>query len=143
MKHFQQFTVKRIAVPGKFVMNPMELRDYIDWEVKRVYFIVKPEGPTGAHCHLEEKELFVLLSGKATLVVDKGEGLEEIAMVGAGDGEGATAFYIGNYVWHHFKDMSDDAVLLALSSTNYNTERVDYIEDYEEYLKVRDEHLAL
>ena len=143
MKHFKQFEVKRIDVPGKFTMNPMELKDFIDWEVKRIYYIVKPEGPTGAHCHLEEKELFVLLSGSATLVVDKGEGLEEIAMTAPNTSEGgSTAFYIGNYVWHHFKDLSDDAVLLALSSTNYNPDRVDYIEDYDEYLKVRDEKLV-
>ena len=85
----------------------------------------------------------MLLSGSATLVVDKGEGLEEIAMTAPNTSEGgSTAFYIGNYVWHHFKDLSDDAVLLALSSTNYNPDRVDYIEDYDEYLKVRDEKLV-
>jgi hypothetical protein len=47
-----------------------------------------------------------------------------------------SAIYTGEYVWHHFKDFSTDAILLALSSTNYNPDRSDYIEDYEEYKKI-------
>lgn len=135
---FKQFELKKIHVPGKFVMSPVELHEYIDFEVKRVYFITKPEGPTGAHCHKVEEEMFILCSGTATAVIDRGNGLEEIPMTAPQD-----AIYVQNYVWHHFKDLSDDAVLLALSSTNYNPNREDYIEDYDEYLKVRDEKLGL
>jgi dTDP-4-dehydrorhamnose 3,5-epimerase-like enzyme len=47
-----------------------------------------------------------------------------------------TALYIGTYVWHYFQDLSENAILLALSSTNYNPDRSDYIEDHEEYKKV-------
>ena len=136
MEHFKEFEVKKIEVPGKFTMSPVELKDYIDWEVKRIYYITKPEGPTGSHCHLVEKELFILVAGTCTAVIDKGHGIEEISMDAP-----TSALYIGNYVWHHFKDFSDDAVLLALSSTNYSADRSDYIEDYDEYLKVRDEKL--
>ena len=121
--------VKSIQAPN-FVMNPAELKDFIDFEVKRVYFIHTPIGPTGAHCHKVENELFILLRGSCTAVVDEGEGLKEIPM------QANDAHYVGNFVWHHFKDFSPDAVLLALSSTNYNPDRSDYIEDYEEYRKV-------
>ena len=58
------------------------------------------------------------------------KGKENISMQGPGD-----CIYVGSYVWHGFKDFSQDAILLALSSTNYSPDRSDYIEDYEEYKK--------
>ncbi|MEK7075761.1 MAG: FdtA/QdtA family cupin domain-containing protein [Patescibacteria group bacterium] len=124
---FKQFEVKKIQAPN-FVMSPLELKEYIDFEVKRVYFISHPTGNTGQHCHLKEQELFVMVSGSCTAVIDKGQGLEDIPL-----NSPQSALYIGNYVWHGFKDFSKDAVLLAVSSTNYNPNREDYIEDYEKY----------
>lgn len=128
-------TVKSIQAPH-FIMHPAELKDFIDFEVKRFYYITDTTGPTGAHCHLKENELFVLVQGTCTAVVDRGQGLEEIPMA-MND-----AHYVGKYVWHHFKDFSADAVLLAFSSTNYNPDRSDYIEDYEEYLEARKEKIS-
>lgn len=126
----QQFELKKIQAPN-FIMSPVELKEHIDFEVRRVYFITKPSGNTGSHCHKVEKEFFILQNGTCTAVIDKGKGLEEIKMTGP-----TSALYVGEYVWHHFKDFSADAILLALSSTNYNPNRSDYIEDYEEYKKV-------
>ncbi|MFZ5982429.1 MAG: sugar 3,4-ketoisomerase, partial [Patescibacteria group bacterium] len=82
------------------------------------------------HCHKEEKEFFVCLKGNLTATIDKGEGMEELLM------REGTAFYIGNYVWHGFRAMSPDTIMLALSSTNYNPDRSDYIEDYEKYKEI-------
>jgi uncharacterized RmlC-like cupin family protein len=47
-----------------------------------------------------------------------------------------SAIYVPAFVWHQFKDFSEDAILLAISSTNYNPDRSDYIEDYEEFKKI-------
>lgn len=110
-----------------------ELKEFIDWEVKRVYFIQDCKEATGQHCHKMEKELFIVQRGSCIAIIDRGNGKEEIPMSGPGD-----AIYVGNYVWHGFKNFSADAVLLAISSTNYIPDRSDYIEDYEKYLKVRD-----
>lgn len=128
-KEFKIFELKKVDTP-KFVMSPVELKDYIDFEVKRVYFITKPQAPTGAHCHKVEEEFFILVQGTCAAVVDRGNGFEEIPLVGP-----TGALHVPNFVWHHFKDFSPDAVLLALSSTNYNPDRSDYIEDYEEFKK--------
>ncbi len=124
--------VKSIQAPN-FIMHPAELKDFIDFEVKRIYYITNTTGATGAHCHLQENELFVMIQGSCVAVVDQGKGIEEIPMA-TND-----THYVGNFVWHHFKDFSPDAVLLALSSTNYNPVRSDYIEDYDRYLEVRRE----
>ena len=72
--------VKSIQAPN-FIMHPAELKDFIDFEVKRIYYITDTTGATGAHCHLQENELFVLIQGTCTAVVDQGNGLEEIPMV--------------------------------------------------------------
>ena len=127
---FRKINITNIKAPS-FIMNPLELKDYIDFDVKRVYFITEPTGPTGAHCHIDEKELFFLVAGSCMAVIDKGNGLEEHEMIKAGD-----VLYVGNYIWHHFKNFSEDAVLVALSSTNYRPDRSDYIEDYDEFIKI-------
>lgn len=130
-RKFQQFTLKRIDTP-RFIMSPVEFKDYIDFEVKRVYFITDIKEATGAHCHKIEQEFFILQKGTCTAVIDRGNGLEEIKMTAP-----TSAIYVPACVWHGFKDFSSDAVLLALSSTNYNPERSDYVEDYNEFLKLK------
>jgi mannose-6-phosphate isomerase-like protein (cupin superfamily) len=123
---FQQLKVD--TKPGRnSTMNVVELKNYIDFDVKRVYYTTAIQGDTSQHCHLKEQELFLMISGNCTAVIDRGNGLENVPLQ-TGD-----AVYIGNYVWHGFKDFSPDAVLFAISSTNYNPNREDYIEDYEKY----------
>jgi mannose-6-phosphate isomerase-like protein (cupin superfamily) len=132
-RRYKVFTLKNIQAPN-FLMTPLELKDFIDFEVKRVYFICKPQGPkiTGAHCHIaEEDELFVMMAGSCTAVIDDGHGLEEIKLMAP-----QHAIAVPKLVWHHFKDLSDDAVLVAITSTNYNPNRADYCEDYESFKKL-------
>jgi mannose-6-phosphate isomerase-like protein (cupin superfamily) len=123
---------KRLKVntmPGRNgTMNVLELKDYVDFEVKRVYYITDVSGDSGQHAHHSEKELFVMVKGACTGVIDCGNGLEDVRVQSPSD-----AVYVGNYVWHGFKDFSPDSVLLALSSTNYSPDRSDYLEDYQEY----------
>src|SRR4051794_39087854 len=120
MKKFELFTLNNLDT-SRFTLTPLELKDYLDFEVKRMYFIVKTKtGETDAHCHYVEKELFVMIQGSCTAVIDQGKGLEELEFKGP-----EQALYSANYVWHGFKNFSHDAILLALSSTNYNPDRSD------------------
>lgn len=135
MKTFRQYTLKAFPSRG-YIMSPVELHEYIDFDVKRVYYITKPTEESGQHCHYIEKEFFILLQGSCTAVIDQGRGKEEFPMQGP-----TSALYVPNYVWHGFKDFSPDAILFALSSTNYKPDRSDYLENYDEYLKIRDEHM--
>ncbi len=130
-KHrYAKLAIKNIS-SDNFVMTPLELKDYIDFPVKRIYFISQPQGEyrTGAHCHRqEEDEIFIMIQGEATVVLDEGKGLTEVKLKGGQD-----ALRIPHLVWHHFKDMSSDAIIVALSSTNYSPQREDYCEDYQEF----------
>lgn len=136
IKQFENIELPRIDVPERYVMSPVELKDFVPFDVKRVYYITQPVGMTGAHCHYIEEEFFIMVKGTCVATIDYGNGVEEFEMTGP-----QSAMYVPNYVWHGFTDFSEDAVLLALSSTNYNPDRSDYLEDYDEYMKIRDEHL--
>jgi mannose-6-phosphate isomerase-like protein (cupin superfamily) len=129
---FKQSKLK-IIKNEKATYSFAELFEFIDFIPKRIYFIQDCKQEVGNHCHKIEEELFILQKGSCTAIIDHGNGKEEIAMNGPGD-----AIYVGAYAWHAFKNFSPDAILMAVSSTNYSPDRSDYIEDYEEYLKVRD-----
>ncbi|MEK7064887.1 MAG: FdtA/QdtA family cupin domain-containing protein [Patescibacteria group bacterium] len=108
----------------------IELKNFIDFEVKRVYYIYNCKQATGQHCHKEEKEFFVMQTGACTAIIDSGAGKEDVRL------ETGDAIYVGAYVWHGFKDFTDDAFVLAMSSTNYGEDRSDYIEDYFVYKRM-------
>ena len=128
---FKIFELKNIQAPN-FLMTPLELKDYIKFDVKRIYFISSPTGVTGNHAHrLEEAELFVMIQGSCRIVVDDGSGMQEINLMGP-----RQAISIPHMVWHGFKDFSSDAIVLAVTSTNYDSARADYIEDYEEFKRL-------
>ena len=125
---YKIFTLNNIQAPN-FLMTPLELKDYLDFEVKRVYFISKPTGNTGNHAHKEfEDELFIQVQGTSTISVDDGTGLKDIRLTGPN-----SAIYVPHMVWHGFKDLSSDCIILAITSTNYDPTRADYVEDYNEF----------
>ncbi len=131
MKQIRKIELKSFGNRG-YTLTPLELRDISPFEVKRLYFMDLPGGvKTGEHCHKIEEELFIQKNGSSTIIIDQGSGKEEIVL------KAGEAIYVPAYVWHGFKNPTDDCLILALSSTNYSADRSDYIEDYEEYLKVR------
>ena len=128
MSKFKVYSLNNIQAPN-FLMTPLELKEYFDFEVKRVYFISNPTGDTGNHAHrAEEDELFVQIQGSSTISVDDGNGMQDIRLEGP-----KSAIYVPHMVWHGFKDLSSDCIILALTSTNYDPSRADYALDYEEF----------
>lgn len=132
MKEFIKFELKTFTNRG-FKLTPVELKDVVPFETKRVYYFQDaPEGiQTGEHIHKVEEEVFIQMKGTSIAIIDRGAGKEELQMQGPND-----AIYVPAYVWHGFKQMSADCVILAISSTNYSPTREDYVEDYEEFKKV-------
>jgi dTDP-4-dehydrorhamnose 3,5-epimerase-like enzyme len=129
-RRYKVFSLKNIQAPN-FLMTPLELKEYLDFEVKRVYMLSNPIGQkvTGNHAHKEdEDELFIQLQGSCTIRVDDGHGMEDIVLTGP-----STAIYVPHMVWHGFSSMSDDSIIFALTSTNYDPTRADYIENYDDF----------
>lgn len=132
----KRYTIHPLSpnIAAGFDLTAMELKNYIDFEVRRVYFIRSTgvNSKTGSHCHVEkEAELFVPVSGKCKMVLDDGSGLETIELLPL-----RHAIYVPSLVWHQFTDLSGDAVICAITSTNYDSSRSDYCEDYEEFKKL-------
>ncbi|EKD80642.1 MAG: WxcM protein [uncultured bacterium] len=122
------FSLKNIQADN-FLMTPLELKEYINFPVKRVYFISSPTGNTGNHAHrADEDEIFIQVQGQSTICVDDGIGMSEIILTGP-----KSAIAVPHLVWHGFKNLSPDCIILALTSTNYDPSRSDYIENYEEF----------
>ncbi len=136
MKKFEQFSLRNFVSKG-YSLTPIEFKDSVPFEVKRMYYIkdFDADAHTGEHCHMVEEEVFIQAKGQVTAVIDRGRGKEELVL-NPGD-----AFYAPAYSWHGFKNASSDCMIIALSSTNYSADRSDYLEDYDKYLTVRDEHL--
>lgn len=132
MKKFKKFDLKMFASRG-YNLTPMELKDFVPFEVKRIYWITNfvKDSITGEHCHKLEEEVFIQAHGSSVAIIDDGGGKKEISLRGPSD-----AIYVPNFVWHGFKDASPDCTIVALSSTNYGASREDYTEDYEEFKKI-------
>lgn len=132
MKQFQKITLR--TVPGRgYSLTPIELVEILPFAPKRVYYLTSFESgaATGQHCHKVEEEFFIQVRGMSTAVIDRGQGGEEVRLTGPSE-----AIYVPNLVWHGFRDVSYDAVILALSSTHYDPSRSDYVEDYEEFKRI-------
>ncbi len=132
MKEFRKFEIKTFESRG-FKLTPVEFKDHVPFEVKRLYYFQDAGAAvqTGEHIHKVEEEVFIQTRGSSTAIIDRGRGKEEIQLQCPND-----AIYVPNYVWHGFKNMSPDSVILAISSTNYSPTREDYIEDYEDFKKI-------
>lgn len=124
---------KEFEIPNhqnnKGSLAAIELKDIVPFEVKRVYWAHHNLLNRGAHCHKAEEELFVLINGSMKMRIHDGKNESIIQMQPHTKG-----YYVANKIWHEFLDFSEDSVLLCFSSTNYNQNRSDYIEDFNQFL---------
>jgi mannose-6-phosphate isomerase-like protein (cupin superfamily) len=132
---YQLGHVNPVEAPN-FTMNAAELFEYLppetDFIIKRIYWLTKVKGEkkSGQHAHSDEDELFVVMQGSATIVLDDGGGLKPIKL-----SENDTV-WIPKFIWHGFSKLSEDCIVLALTSTNYDPERKGYINDPAEFAKL-------
>jgi dTDP-4-dehydrorhamnose 3,5-epimerase-like enzyme len=110
---------------------PIELDENFPFEVKRMYFVRAKNNQTirGAHAHIIEEEVFMAVSGKILARIHDGTTETEIWL-----DDPTTALYVKTNCWHEFTQFSDDAVLLALSSTHYLPGETNYVMDKEKFL---------
>ncbi|MBU1151228.1 FdtA/QdtA family cupin domain-containing protein [Patescibacteria group bacterium] len=110
------------------VLVPLELKDFIDWEVKRIYFLPVLKGERGAHAVRGEKKIYICEKGTMEASFHDGKAWVDFELNGSGEAVVMEGFY-----YRKFFNFSDDAVLLAVSSLNYN--RDDYVFDLDEFIK--------
>jgi len=109
------------------VLTPIELKDYTDWETKRVYYLTDVTAARGGHAVKGEQKLYVCQKGKIKARFHDGDKWIEFEIEGPDEG-----LLMSGPCFREFYDFSDDAVMMAISSVNYVPE--DYIYDLDEFI---------
>ena len=104
----------------------------VPFNVKRVYYIYDVPGgeSRGAHAHRELEQLIVAVSGSFTVTLDDGIHKRSVFLNRPYQG-----LYVKPGMWRDLADFSSGAVAMVLASEVYNAE--DYIRDYDEFLKYK------
>lgn len=110
------------------VLTAIEMKDYIDWPVKRVYYLTDVVKARGGHAVRHEKKIYICQKGTVKARLHDGELWHEFELHGPDD-----AILMNGMCFRDFYDFSPDAVLMAISSVNYVP--TDYIYDLEEFIK--------
>lgn len=103
---------------------------HIPFPIKRFYYILKPKSgePRGYHAHHLTDQLIVCLQGSARLVLDDGQNRTEVVLK-----DPSHALLLPHMLWHEMHDLTEDTILLLVSSRNY--EPGDYIRNYDQFLR--------
>lgn len=110
----------------------LQYPDHVPFPIERVYWVY--DVPGGAerqgHAFRTQQEMIIALSGSFDVVLDRGDGREIRHHL-------SRSYYgvcIPPMTWRMLDNFSTNAVALVLSSTLYDAS--DYIEDYEDFIKL-------
>ncbi len=110
------------------VLTAIEIKDYVDWKVERIYYLNDVVKPRGGHAVRFEKKMYVCQKGRIKARMHDGEKWHEFELSGPDD-----AILMNGMCFRDFYDFSPDAVLMAISSVNYVP--ADYIYDLDQFIK--------
>ena len=116
-------------------LAPIEFDKDVPFEVKRMFYVfgVHNQNDRGKHSHYKTKQLLISINGSVNVKCDDGVGgVREWKL-----SKPWNALYIPEMIWDEQIYNSEDSVLLVLSDTNYDSD--DYIEDYEEFRRLKSE----
>ena len=128
--------VKIIELP-KFAdprgnLSFVEQLNHIPFEIKRTYWIYDVPGGEnrGGHAFRQNEEFIIALSGAFDVTVDDGVSRKTFQL---------NRSYYGLYVpaglWREMENFSTNSLALEFGSIHYSAE--DYVRDYQEYLKMK------
>lgn len=128
--------VKKIELP-KFTdprgnLSFVEQLNHIPFEIKRTYWIYDVPGGEnrGGHAFKQNEEFIVALSGAFDVTVDDGLNKKTFTL---------NRSYYGLYVpaglWREMENFSTNSLALEFGSIHYNES--DYIRDYSDYLRMK------
>ena len=106
----------------------------LPFEVKRVYYLYDVPGgeSRGAHAHKDLEQLIVAVSGSFCVTLDDGKNKKSFTLKRPYE-----ALYVKPGIWRELDDFSSGSVCLVLARREY--EKEDYIRDYNEFLKFRED----
>ena len=107
---------------------------HIPFEIKRTYWLYDVPGgeSRGGHAYRETEEFVIALSGSFDVIVDDGKEKKTFHL-----NRSYYGLYIPKGMWRVMDNFSTNSLALEFASTNYNPE--DYIRDYNEFLKLKED----
>jgi len=128
--------VKIIELP-KFTdprgnLSFVEQLNHIPFEIKRTYWIYDVPGgeSRGGHAYKRNEEFIVALSGAFDVIVDDGRQKKTFQL-----NRSYYGLYIPACLWREMENFSTNSLALEFGSEQYSKE--DYIRDYSDYLKLK------
>ena len=110
----------------------VEQLNHIPFEINRTYWIYDvPGGETrGGHAYKENQEFIVALSGAVDVLVDDGKQRKKFTL-----NRSYYGLYVPTGLWREMVNFSTNSLALEFGSIHYSEN--DYIRDYSEYLKLK------
>ena len=114
--------------------NPSIGQGTLPFDVKRVYYLYDVPGGEnrGSHAHKDLSQLIIAASGSFRVTLDDGKCKRSFFLNRPYQG-----LYVKPGMWRDLEDFSSGAVCMVLASEVYQAE--DYIRDYDEFIKFRNE----
>ena len=131
MNHSYKFKLNKNGNHEIGFLIPLENDFNLPFEVKRIFYTygVPAESGRGLHAYYNTKQVLICISGSLKIKCFDGENETTYELNKLDE-----ALYIAPHIWRTSFEHSPDAVLLVLSSLEYNEE--DYIRDYDKYMEV-------
>lgn len=123
-------SIKTIPTVNAGELSFFEASNDVPFDIKRIYYISKvPEGiRRGFHAHKKLKQLLFCPYGEIQLVLDEGDGKQEITL-----SDPSIGILIDHPIWREMLWLKRNSVLCVAASEFYDVE--DYIRNYEDFKK--------
>ena len=107
---------------------------HIPFEIKRTYWLYDVPGgeSRGGHAYSETEEFVIALSGSFDVIVDDGKEKKTFHL-----NRSYYGLYIPKGMWREMDNFSTNSLALEFASTKYNP--ADYIHDYDEFFKLKED----
>lgn len=108
----------------------IEEDNHIPFKIQRTYWIYDVPGGQmrGGHAFKEQQELIIALSGSFDVYLDDGSEKKVISL-----NRSYYGLYVPNGLWRRMENFSTNSLAMVISSTKFSD--VDYIRDYNEFIK--------
>lgn len=111
-------------------LSVIEELKQIPFKIERTYWIYDVPGgeKRGGHAYKKNQEFIVALSGSFDVILDDGKEKKTFSLNRSYHG-----LYVPKGMWREMLNFSTNSLALVLSSTKYDA--IDYIRDYDEFLR--------
>ena len=108
----------------------IEEDNHIPYKIERVYWIYDVPGGQirGGHAFKVQQEIVIALSGSFDVVIDSGSEKRTYSL-----NRSYYGLYIPARLWRQMKNFSTNSLAMVITSTTFS--EIDYIRNYDEFLK--------